>query len=520
MAERASERLVQAEIVTSMVSPGEFDRKAFADAWNAVNLWNEHTWGAWNSVSDPDNPGVLAQWKIKQGFAQESRTLSQELLGRQTSSPNSAGSNVFEVINTCTWPRTDLIFLNSTESSAGDLVVDERGQPVASQRLTDGRLVFRAQGVPALGSMRYTVRPGPASQVKGVTVKGWSMQNQSLRVAIDSTTGAVRSVYDISTGRELVPDQIGEALNSVIVVAGTDPSHRTTGGTARIRAGEKGPLLVSLISEATAPGIHTVTREVSLVDDLGRIDIQNTIEKQAVREKEAVYFGFHLNVPAAVTRLDLGWGYIRPELDQLPGSCKDFFSVQRWVDVSGPQGGVTWATSEAPLVSLGELVDERFHNSGPAGWKTRTASSPLLHSWVMNNYWHTNYKADQEGRSSYRYSLKPHRGFDPVEAYRFGIEHNQPLIVRRISATAPRPGLPFRLRSASVTATTVFPAPDADAFVVRLYNPSPASSGCEIVPSGQSSLDLYESSAAGEKGRKISQPLEMGPFEIRTVRIE
>ncbi len=29
-------------------------------------------------------------------------------------------------------------------------------------------------------------------------------------------------------------------------------------------------------------------------------------------------------------------------------------------------------------------------------------------SYVMNNYWHTNYKSDQQGLSGYNYALRPH----------------------------------------------------------------------------------------------------------------
>lgn len=29
-------------------------------------------------------------------------------------------------------------------------------------------------------------------------------------------------------------------------------------------------------------------------------------------------------------------------------------------------------------------------------------------SYVMNNYWHTNYKADQDGPVTFRYALRPH----------------------------------------------------------------------------------------------------------------
>jgi len=287
-----------------------------------------------------------------------------------------------------------------------------------------------------------------------------------------------------------------------------------------MRVGEQGPLVASIIAEGAAPGIDTVVREVFLIEGLSRVDVRNVIDKQAVRGKEAVYFGFGFDIPDVVSRLDLGWGYIRPEQDQLPGSCKDFFPVQRWVDLSNSQGGITLATVEAPLVSLGKLVDERHHNEGPSGWKTASGSSSLVYSWVMNNYWHTNYKADQEGRCWFHYSVKPHGGFDPVEVYRFGVGRNQPLIVRRVAAGEQSVALPFALRSPAVTVTAITPTYDGRGFTVRLYNPTPEESSFELVPSSQAPIAVFTSSPRGEKGRAMLEPFALGPFEILTVRIE
>ena len=84
----------------------------------------------------------------------------------------------------------------------------------------------------------------------------------------------------------------------------------------------------------------------------------NTIDKKMVRTKESVHFGFPFAVPEAVTRIDLGFAVIRPEADQLPGSCKDYFSAQRWVDVSNQDYGVTLTVLEAPLVEVGDLNSE------------------------------------------------------------------------------------------------------------------------------------------------------------------
>ena len=47
---------------------------------------------------------------------------------------------------------------------------------------------------------------------------------------------------------------------------------------------------------------------------------------------------------------------VEPEVDQIPGACKNWFSVERWVDVANADYGVTWATVDAPLVEMGGLT--------------------------------------------------------------------------------------------------------------------------------------------------------------------
>ena len=62
-------------------------------------------------------------------------------------------------------------------------------------------------------------------------------------------------------------------------------------------------------------------------------------------------------------------------------------------------------------------------------WINKIEPSQTLYSYVMNNYWFTNYRAEQSGPTTLRYALRPHRQYDPIAAQRFGIECSQPLVV-------------------------------------------------------------------------------------------
>ena len=210
-------------------------------------------------------------------------------------------------------------------------------------------------------------------------------------------------------------------------------------GPAKITVKEAGPLVASLLIESEAPSCRRLVREVRVVDGLDRVELIDEVDKLRVRTPEGLHFGFEFNVPGAIVRINSPLAVVEPEADQLPGACKNWFSVERWVDVANADYGVTWATADAPLVEMGGLTANLLRSQpDPKAYLKTIRPSPKLYSWVMNNHWHTNYQADQEGPTVFRYAIRPHRAYDPIAAARFGLEATEPLIVLPAAGEAPR----------------------------------------------------------------------------------
>ena len=76
----AAERLVQAATLSTILVPQAYKDTDFNAAWRNVLLYSEHTWGAWNSVSDSENPFVTQQWQVKRQFAVDAENESKRLL--------------------------------------------------------------------------------------------------------------------------------------------------------------------------------------------------------------------------------------------------------------------------------------------------------------------------------------------------------------------------------------------------------------------------------------------------------
>lgn len=531
MNQQAKDRLLQAEALWAILKPAGFPADEAARAWRGAVMYDEHTWGAWNSISEPDAAEVQTQWNYKRAFALEADRLSREVLDRawQTLPAAPAGAGVASpsgppvaVYNTSSWPRTGIVLIPAILSKAGDRVTDDAGRPVPSQRLSTGELAVLAGNVPALSARRYTIAPGAAFVPdSAATVDGNVIDTDLFRLVIDRASGAVSSLIWKEREAELVDGRHGLGLNDYLYVPGYDPKLAQRAFAPRITVKERGPLLVSLLVESQAPGCQGLTRELRLVQGLRRLDIVNTLDKTKVRTKESAHIAFPFLVPGGTVRADVGWGIVRPEADQLAGACKDFLSVQNWIDVSGRDAGLTLAVPDAPLVEPGAITDESLDSvSNRRSWAKTWSGDTTLYSYIINNYWHTNYRSDQEGLIAFHYAVFPHGTFNAAESRRFGVEASQPLLVCPWPAQAPAAKPLVEISPSSVVATSVKPSRDGQAIMVRLYGASGRPEKVEVRVPGREAAAAFRSSVLEEKGERLSGAFDIPAFGIVTLRIE
>jgi len=519
----AAERLVQAETLFTMLRPADYPDEAFYQAWRNVILYDEHTWGAHCSISQPESDFTKAQWAIKQRFALDADTQSQQLMTDAAGGtrPASGPVQAMNVFNTCSWPRTDLVTVPRDVAVAGDVVKDSSGTGVPSQRLSTGELVFLAKDVPPLASSRFTFATG-APDLRAVLapdaaarIEGSVLSAGPLKVTVDPQTGAIANLtwhdHDFAAH---APQAAGPQINGYHYVAGRNPDAPKTNGPVTIAVKEQGPLVASLVIASDAPGCRQLTRQLTVIGGAQRLDIANTVDKQNIYEQEAVHFSFPFHVPDGVIRMDIPWAVAQVEVDQLPGACKNYFTVQRWVDVANQQLGVTLATVDAPLFEVGQITCDPI----AVGWIRELPPTQTLYSYVMNNYWETNYKASQEGPTVFRYSIQPHGEYCPAAAQRFGIERSQPLIAVPGDVEPPAVSPLVSVDGKAVILTALKPAADRTGTIIRLFNTTgdPAEATLrwrDPVPRKVEFCDLSER-AVGEAPRTIS----LGPWQMVTLR--
>ncbi len=220
--------------------------------------------------------------------------------------------------------------------------------------------------------------------------------------------------------------------------------------------------------------------------------------------------------------MDVGLAVVRPELDQIPASCKNWFSVQRWLDISNEKFGVTWAPVDAPLVEVGGITANLVGSQTDwRVWRQHVEPSQTIYSWAMNNHWHTNYRAYQEGPVVFRFVLRPHRGgWNDAEASRFATAWSQPLVAMPGRGAPPPATALVKVEPAEVHVVALKPSDDGKALIVRLLAAGgrPANATLTWPASGPKRLCLSDTSE--RPIRELPGDVPVPAWGVVTVRAE
>jgi alpha-mannosidase len=122
------------------------------------------------------------------------------------------------------------------------------------------------------------------------------------------------------------------------------------------------------------------------------------IDKKAIRDKEAL----HICLPFQLDNPTLTYGdktLLNYPEDQLAGSNKEFICVSDHLILQDKKLKITVFTPDCNLIEIGQPIDEQ-QQLGAKVWKRENQDVSKLYLYVFNNYWHTNYKADQAGTFS------------------------------------------------------------------------------------------------------------------------
>ncbi len=182
------------------------------------------------------------------------------------------------------------------------------------------------------------------------------------------------------------------------------PSH-TTVSNVKVEAGKSGPIWESIRIGADLQGCEKgkdgepkgVELEIRLFKTSKKVEFQFKAAKEIVTDPEAIYVAFPFSLPQSRIVFETIGGTLT-QGQQLPGSSSDWNVAQNFVAVRGVKGQIVVVSNEIPLWQFGDFNLGKFERNPKPG-------KPWLYSWVMNNYWFTNFRAFQEGGFHWSYQI-------------------------------------------------------------------------------------------------------------------
>ena len=448
-------RITTAEILGSAVSSIDPrvipDTSMLRDAWRNELVYDEHTWTYVSATTQPENHQSEDQITLKDARVTRARNDVNESIERgwaQLEALVKPKDNSVAVFNSLNWSRSGFAETDLPEgstlidSSSGDEVPLDilwHGKGIALPGFGPGnmRVRFLAAGVPAIGYKLYTVKNTPQRYEGSTELNGNVIENQFYRITLAPASGGVVSIFDKQLRRELVDKASPYKFGSYFYVTGGDdypnnslyhfgaglnPPSLTVhpAASGKLVSAKKTALgtVVTLTSSTTnTPRIET---EILLPAAQKQILLTVHVHKNRVLTRESVYIAF----PFAVSDPQFTYGsqsaWVNPAKDELPGGSREWYLPTTFAAVHNPQVTAAVVPVDAPLVTFGDIV----RASWPAEFRPKSSS---LFSWMMNNYWGTNFPAWQGGDFTFRYAITSAASFDPAALTRFGLEALTPL---------------------------------------------------------------------------------------------
>jgi hypothetical protein len=428
--------------LTSLVNPNLVADKVGLDRmWTNMVLMDEHTWDSDTGESDPTSSQAVQQLAVKNSYAVTAHAMvdwvSRDSMTSLVDSI-SAGQGSLIVFNTLNWKRSGPV---SLDLNKGDEIVDKStGQIVPMEVLHSGNefrhVRFIAEDVPPVGYKVFQMQPAEKQPAPAEAAQTGILESTYYRVTLDPATGAVGSIYDKQLGRELVDQQSLYRFGQYLYVSGGDESPNTILQYSRLFHQPKLQVhptqdgrLVSVqrtpygwVARMESATINTpaITSEVRLFDHEKKIELVENVEKKEVNTKEAVYFAFPFAMDHPRFQYEIQTGVVDPSRDMYPGAGLEWFSVQHWVSVEQDGISATVMPLDASLVTLGDI------NRG--AWPTQFGQRRgTIFSYVMNNYWDTNYRGGQGGHFRFRYVITSDSSINSAQLSRMGWEETTPL---------------------------------------------------------------------------------------------
>ena len=412
-------------------------------------LYAEHTWGADRSISQPYSPETRTQQLLKLAFAAEGASVAR-MLRRDALEELAIDAGGEEprllVFNPHPFPVEQALRLpylppmaDAPDPSRGFGLEDIlpsgpsshriQRQDVVTSDLSDARAYWTAPiRVPALSYVTMPASGVMPAATDGLSAKDGVLANGRITLVLDQQAGGVTSLkrdgveYAGAAAENLrfgvpVLERIASGVRTDMfdVVQLESPDwHKAW--RLDWQAKRDMPATVAATRETILRGSAEIAQSFALANGDKVEVIYRLLPNDPALQIEAVVTKLQTAEPNALylplpTALQSGWdvdyetggAMVKLDDEQLPYASRHYITTQRFIRIADGAHEVTVACPDAPLWQIGGFTFGRFGD--PDGRVTR--ENPTLLAWLTNNYWSTNFQADQAGVMRFRFWLLP-----------------------------------------------------------------------------------------------------------------
>ncbi|MHC1750167.1 MAG: hypothetical protein AB9856_18010 [Cellulosilyticaceae bacterium] len=164
---------------------------------------------------------------------------------------------------------------------------------------------------------------------------------------------------------------------------------------------DHGPIFTTVELMYALEGTFFSSVVIKLYNTLPKIDFKYKVAKTLSTDIESIFLPLALDLPNTARYIDKSDVAFRPGIDQLPGSCMEYYLLDNGVVYEGKEHSVLIEALDAPLIYMGELK----HHPIQLCDNKEENNTRDMYSWIMNNTWETNFKMDLSGITEFCYSL-------------------------------------------------------------------------------------------------------------------
>lgn len=457
-------------------------------------FYDEHTFGFSESVRNAYGRETWEQRSLKQSYAWEayrrSGLVGEVAMGLLQSYIPKAETPSIAVFNTLNWSYSGIakayIDHQILPRNKAFEIVDTYGNVIpaqAGESRSDGTYwSLYVKDVPALGYSQYyiKVKDEPRKETPTTpTLDKKPVDNNWYTVEFNSGKGTISRLFDKELGKELLTPnaewELGEFIYEI-----SDSRHpmeqyrapqflRRRPETIRFEQMEKGAIWDTYrFRGETVAGRepNNLMVEYRIFNVTKQIEIVYSLRKKAVTDPEAIYVSFPFHVEAGKIHLDVPGGNIEAGVDQIPGSSNDWYTVQNFATARNAQSQVVMGSPEIPLMQFGAINTGRYKAGA-------TPQSTNMYSWPMNNYWVTNFNADQMGELQWSYFISSSSDNSIGYATHFAWQNRIPFLTRVLpagtkGAEALRPASIFTIAPSNLLLVNMRPVEGENAVILQL----------------------------------------------------